>query len=236
MFVEVSLKKDREKEITAMDEQENATTNGDGNTATQREYRRKRKNSPINQVRQVKQILNVARDKEESGRPNLSDRLQAQALQKTAEEGIERIGETVRGGEEVIEISSNEEGIHNHRIVDTLQHPNRISLDASEDRLRLLDQMGVLELGLDTAISDGAKTSPERMQSHQLAALHLCGMTLLNRAMNDKLSADEARKLANAGARQFDTFQNVRRTQQALQTGGKQIITVNHVAVSMSSK
>ena len=57
-------------------------------------------------------------------------------------------------------------------IVDTLEHPNSITVVAAEHRMLAADSADVLALAVDAAVSAGATNSLEKMLCHQMAAAH----------------------------------------------------------------
>jgi hypothetical protein len=116
-------------------------------------------------------------------------------------------------------------------IVNTLRHPNSISVGAAEERMISADMAGVLEGAVDAAESAGATNSLEKMFCHQLAAVHHAAMQLLARSCSNLQPVDKAR-MANAAARMIDVYQAGLLTLQKIKTGGKQIVVVQHVQVS----
>ena len=114
---------------------------------------------------------------------------------------------------------------------DTLENPTSVAIDASEARLDLLSDAGVLELALDAADSIDAKNSLEKMLAHQAGACHSMAMKLFARAENEKLPPVELVRLTNGAARLMDIFQSLLLTLQRLRVGGKQTMVVQHVNV-----
>ena len=98
----------------------------------------------------------------------------------------------------------------------TLKEPDLLNLGASEQRAGLLERAGVLELGIETAQDAKADGSIQKMLSHQMAALHARGMTLLAESDLCK-DPDIAIKKARASARMVDAFSRAALTLQRLQ-------------------
>jgi hypothetical protein len=107
----------------------------------------------------------------------------------------------------------------------------------------LLNDAGALEAGLDAADTTGASNSLEQMLAHQISAAHRSTLKLtkqLNSAVERMNSISEthraqanieATRLANAVSRLMTSSQQGALTLQRLQTGGHQIVTVQHVNV-----
>ena len=139
-------------------------------------------------------------------------------------------GELVKGVSETVQTDMSDSG--RPWIVDTLRHPNSISVAAAEQRLLCADMAGgVLESAVDAAVSAGASNSLEKMLCHQLAAVHHAAMLLVGRSCSNLDPVDKSR-LANAAARMMDVFQTGLLTLQKIKTGGKQVVVVQHVQVS----
>ncbi len=128
-----------------------------------------------------------------------------------------------------------------HHVVNTLEEPNVISVDASEHRAHAASKAGVLSAALDASVSVGASNSLERMIAHQVAAAHHAGMALLGRVAEDgmvgpRLPPVELARLTNAASRLFDVSQGGCVTLQRMKTGGKQHVIVQHVTVSQGGQ
>lgn len=117
-------------------------------------------------------------------------------------------------------------------LVDTLENPNSISVDASERRLHLAAGAGVLQSAVDAANSGCAENSLEKMLCHQMAAAHSAAMKLVGRVGGGGMPVVEESRLANAAARMMQVFQEAFLALQKLKTGGKQTMVVQHVQVS----
>ena len=86
-----------------------------------------------------------------------------------------------------------------------LKEPDLLNFGASEQRAQLLEQTGVLELGIETAQEARADGSVQKMITHQMAALHSRAMTMLAESDGCK-DPDIAIKKARASARMVDAF------------------------------
>jgi hypothetical protein len=125
--------------------------------------------------------------------------------------------------------------------VDTLQTPDLVKATASLERLRLLMDVGCVELAQDAAETIQPQNSLERMLAGQLTAAHYVAMKFLAKSetqMNNTPSwsqqADmmETCRLATTAARFMTVFQEGLQTLAKLRTGGKQVVVVQHVYVS----
>jgi hypothetical protein len=155
-------------------------------------------------------------------------------------DGVEgTLAEPCVGGEL---LPANEFG-RGRQLRNTVGSPTYITADASRDRLDLAFEAGALELALDTAETIEADNSLEKMLAHQLASAHHSAMTLtaqLNRCVErmdviDRDSAERASvqgvRLAGAVARMMASYQSGLLTLQRLRTGGRQVVTVQHVTI-----
>jgi hypothetical protein len=70
----------------------------------------------------------------------------------------------------------------------------------------------------------------EKMLAHQMTLAHEMAFKLSQMAMKQNDSVETTR-LANASARQMDTYQKALLTLQKIRSGGKQKIVVQHVRV-----
>lgn len=127
-------------------------------------------------------------------------------------------------------------------MIDTLERPTSIGVVASEQRLELLDNAGVLQAGLDTAQSAGAANSIERMVSHQIAAAHTAARKLLAylptsaaalRPIGGPALADVAR-LGNTAARLMEVSVSASLALQRLKGGGTQRVVVQHQQLTVA--
>lgn len=119
-----------------------------------------------------------------------------------------------------------------------------LAADASQDRLTLAHEVGVLNLAVETAKDAGAVTAVEKMLSHQLAAAHQLAMRLLGaadgdltrhvkgRAMDLNPTAQiEAARGAVAAARLLDTFARGAVALDRLRNGARQTVVVHRMEV-----
>ncbi len=121
----------------------------------------------------------------------------------------------------------------NPELRDTMATAGATALDASADRLRLVDQVGVdcAAMALDTADSIKAANSLEKMLAAQLAVLHTTALNYVGKA---NLLADpkHAVSVMNLGIRAMQAFQSGVLTVKRLRSSGEQRITISHVDVN----
>ena len=113
---------------------------------------------------------------------------------------------------------------------DTLKEPSQINQEASIKRLDYLANAGIYETALDIAESIIPQNSLEKMLAHQMALAHDMSFKLSNMATNQN-DPVEITRLANASARQMETYQKAMLTLQKIRCGGKQTVIVQHVTV-----
>jgi hypothetical protein len=116
--------------------------------------------------------------------------------------------------------------------VDTLENPNMISVDASEQRMILAAGASVLQAAVDASESAQAGNSLGKMLCHQMAAAHHAVMRLVARVGDGGLPIVEGARLSNAAARMMQVYQEAFLTLQKIRTGGKQTVVVQHVQVA----
>jgi len=124
--------------------------------------------------------------------------------------------------------------------VDTLQTPDLVKATASLERLRLLMEVGCVELAQDAAETIQPQNSLERMLAGQLTAAHYMAMKFLAKSetrMHNTPSWQqehmlETCRLATTAARFMTVFQEGMQTLAKLRTGGKQVVVVQHVHVT----
>jgi hypothetical protein len=127
--------------------------------------------------------------------------------------------------------------------IDTVrERPDMLAVDASRQRMELVQKANALTLGIDAAATIQAENSLEKMLVHQMAAAHTMAMEaqaeareLLQRYKRtghvyQQLSI-EAGRLLNASARMMDSFQHGMLTIQKVRSGGQQTVVVQHVNV-----
>lgn len=152
----------------------------------------------------------------------------AQKLEKSAENhlALEEMPERGMGGELIYRDNKSSSAL-----TQNLKNPDRITVDASIDRVELAHKNGVLSMALDTAETIGAKNSAEQMLAHQMAAMHKMSLDLMAQAGNTRDPVEKCR-LINCAARLMDVYQKGMITLNRLHSGGQQFMTVQHVQVS----
>lgn len=115
-------------------------------------------------------------------------------------------------------------------LVDTLQHPNMIAVDASEQRLERVRDAGVLEIAVDAVESVKADNSIEKMLVHQMALAHDAAMRLLPKALEQR-DPGNMQKYINAAARLMDIYRQGVQVFHRIKAGGRQTVTVQHVHI-----
>ena len=121
---------------------------------------------------------------------------------------------------------------------ETVDNPGRDTVAASRARLGLLVETDIVNLGIDAAATIDARNSLEKMLAHQMAAAHRMSMKFLRRAeqelhrQNDPEAVLEANRCSNAAARMMKAYQEGLLTLGRMRTGGRQVVTVQHVQVS----
>jgi hypothetical protein len=120
---------------------------------------------------------------------------------------------------------------------DTLTIPDLASVEASFERTQLLVRQGpgVAAMALDAAASIQAKSSPEKMLAHQLAAVHRVVMEHMAFSPSRHDIAGQAKRL-NAVARCMSVYQQGLLTLRKLRQGGHQRISVQYVNVTDGSQ
>ena len=113
----------------------------------------------------------------------------------------------------------------------SLKAPDKVTLDASLDRVELVENNGVLNMALDAAESIGAESPIEQMLVHQMAAAHRTALDLMATAGNTRDPVEKCR-LLNTAARFMDAYQKAVLTINKLRTGGQQTVVVQHVQVT----
>ncbi len=117
-------------------------------------------------------------------------------------------------------------------MLSTLEDPNMISVEASEQRMEAALGAGVLQAALDAAGSAQTKNSLETMLCHQMAGAHHTAMKLLAGASNPRLPSVEQARLTNAAARMMQVYQEALLALQRFRTGGKQTVVVQYVQIA----
>lgn len=126
--------------------------------------------------------------------------------------------------------------------------PDVLEHQASSDAMNLAIKADVLPTALELANSIKARNRAERMIAHQAAAMHSLAMKFAARAVTEseraethmgsgnfqlrQLASIESCRNANAAARAMGAFNDAMLTLQKLRTGGRQVVTVQHVTVN----
>ncbi len=113
----------------------------------------------------------------------------------------------------------------------SLKTADKITLDASLDRVELVYKNGVLNMALDAAESIGAENPIEQMLVHQMTAAHRAAFDLIAEAGNIRDPVEKCR-LLNTAARLMDAYQKGVLTINKIRTGGQQTVVVQHVQVT----
>ena len=169
------------------------------------------------------------------------NRLEAEKATAEAEDLLKPPDRLLRSGGEVVAHVDSDAVLEPARsaMINTLESPNMIGVEASDQRLEDAFGAGVLQTAVDATVSAQAENSLEKMLCHQMAAAHHVAMKLLARALpsSPTLSAQllppvEQVRLTNAAARMMQVYQEAFLTLQKIRTGGKQTVVVQHVQVS----
>jgi hypothetical protein len=119
-------------------------------------------------------------------------------------------------------------------LVDTLENPSSIAVEASEQRMRAALDLGVLQSCIDAAVTAQAQTSLEKMLCHEIAAAHHASMVLLARGLDSQLPPVDVARLLNTAARLMDTVQAGQLTLVRARSAGRQHVTVQHQYVQVN--
>ncbi|OIO68125.1 MAG: hypothetical protein COW19_01960 [Zetaproteobacteria bacterium CG12_big_fil_rev_8_21_14_0_65_55_1124] len=141
-----------------------------------------------------------------------------------------------------LELESGEVKAHSSKqsMYPLTESPDMAAVESSIQRMELSGGVDCLSIGIDTANSIKAKDTPERMLAHQMAACHKVAFNLMREAEQidaryrldaNTASVIQSRKL-NSANRLMQTFQQAMLTLQKMRTGGKQVMTVQHVQVN----
>lgn len=139
---------------------------------------------------------------------------------------LEETPQTGAGGEL---IPSAQKSLSNATL--SLKAPDKITLDASLDRVELAYKNGVLNMALDAAEFIKAESPVEQMLVHQMAAAHRASLDLVAEAGNTRDPVEKCR-LLNTAARLMDVYQKGVLTINKIRTGGQQTVVVQHVQVT----
>lgn len=142
-------------------------------------------------------------------------------------------------GEAIPALGFNETSGRRDTMVDTLERPTTIGVAASEQRLKLLEDAGVLQAGLDAAQTVSAENSIEKMLAHQTAAAHSAAMGLVARlgtmeADGGAAPAVEIARTANAASRLMEVCVSAALALHRIKSGGTQRVLVQHQQLVVS--
>ena len=113
---------------------------------------------------------------------------------------------------------------------DTLDDPDLVAIESSEERSRLLLGNDIVALGVDVANTAQASNTHEKLIAHEIALAHKIAMDQARRASNEIDPKMELRRL-QVSVRMMAMAQQGVITLQRLQTGGTQNVVVQHVHV-----
>jgi hypothetical protein len=170
------------------------------------------------------------------------ERREADTLEQQAQAAL-TLTEPVRlgvGAEAILTKYPDEELHPSLWMQSTLDSPTSVAAQASYDRMKLALDLDVLTLALDLAETVQVRNSAEKLLCGQLAAAHQTAMQLLAKSLavgnlnHPELRGDtvEACRLTNAAARLMSAFNEGLQTLARLRTGGRQVVTVQHVQVN----
>lgn len=113
---------------------------------------------------------------------------------------------------------------------EALKAPNKVDLNASINRVEMLKDMNLLDLGLSTAHDVKATNSVQQMLAHQLSAAHKFAMNSFkdSERYNDPVIKV---KFGNLAVRLMEAYSRGALALQRLQNGNTQTVTVQHVNV-----
>ena len=203
--------------------------------------KRKSNGCAANAIRTLHQAARIENQRPVAFGDEILNRGKAERARAEAEDLLEPTGHLVKGAGEAVLwdpdpgekiASADKTALAHDRLVDTLEHPNSISVRASEQRMEAVADAGILEAAADAAVSAQAGNSLEKMLCHQMAAAHHMAMKLLTRGADTRLPPVETARLMNAGARLMQVFQEGLLALKKNRTGGRQQIVVQHIQVA----
>lgn len=118
-------------------------------------------------------------------------------------------------------------------ILETLDYPRDVNLEASKSRTELADRAWILPMALDAADSIQAQNSLEKMLAHQMAVCHDQAMRLMGKVNRVYKDSIEIQRLINCSVRLMNTYQQALHTLHKLRTGGRQTVIVQHQYVDV---
>jgi hypothetical protein len=113
---------------------------------------------------------------------------------------------------------------------EALSAPNKVVANASIDRVEMLKDVNLLDMGLSTAHDMKASNSVQQMLSHQLATAHKYAMENFKNSEHYKDPSVKV-KFGNLAVRLMEAYSRGALTLQRLQNGNSQTVTVQHVNV-----
>jgi hypothetical protein len=161
----------------------------------------------------------------------------AKELIKVATELLKVEGVRSLAGGEAVELGSENDSLFQ----DTLQDANSVSIDASIQRLNLIEDRGCLQLAVDASETIQAQNSLEKMLAHQMTVCHVQAMKMMSKTevlrntvteVHGGPDAEMALKFLNTAARLMDVFQRGLATIVRVRTAGAQKVVVEHVHVN----
>src|SRR3954447_26306382 len=189
-------------------------------------------------------VLGAARIRTEAARrddPSVgAERRHADMWDEQARTGLPAAMAEIGVGRELL---PEDKGGLSRELRSTVDNPDYVTADASRNRLELAHQAGALELALDTADTIEAQNSLEKMLAHQLAAVHRSALLMtaqMNRQIermnviasgSQEAANVQACRLAGAVSRLMTSYQQGVLTLQRMRSGGRQVVTVQHVHV-----
>lgn len=121
-------------------------------------------------------------------------------------------------------------------ILETLEHPDSISVRASSQRMFAAQAADVLEPAVDAAMSVQAANSIEKMLVHQMTAAHFHAMKLLRMSTENglrPLQPGEVARFTNAAGRMMDVYQKACLTLLKLKNRGAQRVEVQYQQINV---
>lgn len=168
-----------------------------------------------------------------------ADKLEHEAMKdiEIKEESVQKGvgGELTLGKEQELELPG---------LVNTVDNPDSVTAEASQDRLKLTLDIDCAEMAMDTAETIQAKNSLEKMLAHQLASAHKLAMEFAKKALEFTKKAEdypknemkdfamEGARAAGTSAKLMDVYQKGMQTLFKIRSGGQQTVTVQHVNVT----
>lgn len=118
-------------------------------------------------------------------------------------------------------------------VIDTLQNPDAVAVDASMTRTTILHKAGALEIGVDMAATIKARNSMEKALAHQMATCHVKAMDLMTRAADFPRGREDLEiKMLNVAARLMTVYQQGMETIVKTRNSGKQTIVVKKINIA----